>query len=199
MLQQTRDTECHCCFIVKYLRESHKQFIAPIPLVQYNWYCERGGDNDEALQWGRDLTNLFLAKDVYRRYLFFFISLRARSCELVDVFEKNEKKNKTTKERLFLYFSFSRARRCFLKERKEKWNNVCLQATLSNRLVTLTSPLTHVKDEAKVWWLWPSFWRLSKMKSNTNTTLLHFRIVSKLTANMQKMGAREARVTTVEE
>ena len=119
MLQQTHDTECHCCFIVKYLRESHKQFIAPIPLVQYNWYCERGGDNDEALQWGRDLTNLFLAKDVYRRYLFFFISLRARSCELVDVFEKNEKKNKTTKERLFLYFSFSRARRCFLKERKE--------------------------------------------------------------------------------
>ena len=60
------------------------------------------------------------AKDVYRRYLFFFISLRARSCELVDVFEKNEKKNKTTKERLFLYFSFSRARRCFFKERKEK-------------------------------------------------------------------------------
>ena len=70
--------------------------------------------------------------------------LRARRC-----FWKERKENKTTKERLFLYFSFSRARRCFLKERKEKWNNVCLQATLSNRLVTLTSPLTHVKDEAK--------------------------------------------------
>ena len=49
MLQQTRDSACHCCLIVKYLSQLHKQFISPIPLVQFNWYCERGGDNDEAL------------------------------------------------------------------------------------------------------------------------------------------------------
>ena len=46
--------------------------------------------------------NLFSPKDVYRRALFFFLALRARSralaslASLADVFEKNEKKNKTT-------------------------------------------------------------------------------------------------------
>ena len=80
MLQQTRDSECHCCLIVKYLSQLHvKQFISPIPLVQFNWYCERGGDNDEALTWGRDLINLLFPKDVYRHSLFFFLALRARS------------------------------------------------------------------------------------------------------------------------
>ena len=94
MLQQTRDSACHCCLIVKYLSQLHKQFISPIPLVQFNWYCERGGDNDEALTWTKDLINLFFPKDVYRRSLFFFLALPARSHELADVFEKNEKKNK---------------------------------------------------------------------------------------------------------
>ena len=53
MLQETHDSKYHCCLIVKYLSQLHKQFIPPIPLVQFNWYCERGGDNDEALTWGR--------------------------------------------------------------------------------------------------------------------------------------------------
>ena len=83
MLQQTRDSACHCCLIVKYLSQLHRQFISPIPLVQFNWYCERGGDNDEALTWTRDLINLFFPKDVYRRSLFFFLALRARSRALV--------------------------------------------------------------------------------------------------------------------
>ena len=91
MLQQTRDFECHCCLIVKYLRQLHKQFISSIPMVQFNWYCEREGDNDEALTWGRDLINLFSPKD--RRSLFFFLTLLARSREFADVFEKKEKKN----------------------------------------------------------------------------------------------------------
>ena len=42
----------------------------------------------------RNLINLFFPKDVYRRSLFFFLALPARSHELADVFEKNEKKNK---------------------------------------------------------------------------------------------------------
>ena len=50
----------------------------------------------EALTWGRDLIHLFFPKDVYRRSLFFFLALRARSRALADVFEKNDKKNKTT-------------------------------------------------------------------------------------------------------
>ena len=95
MLQQIRDTESHCCLIVKYLSQLQKQFISPVPLVQFNWYCEQGGDKDEALTWGRDLINLFFPKDVYRRSLFFFLALRARSRELADVLEKNENKNKT--------------------------------------------------------------------------------------------------------
>ena len=94
MLQQTSDSACHCCLIVKYFSQLHKQFISSIPLVQFNWYCEHGGDNDEALTWTRDLINLFFPKDVYRRSLFFFLALPARSHELADVFEKNEKKNK---------------------------------------------------------------------------------------------------------
>ena len=77
MLQQT---EYHFCLIVKYLSQLHKQFISPIPLVQFNWYCERGGHNDEALKWGRDLIHLFPPKDVYRRSLFLFLALRARRC-----------------------------------------------------------------------------------------------------------------------
>ena len=92
MLQQTSDSACHCCLIVKYLSQLHKQFISSIPLVQFNRYCEHGGDNDEALTWTRDLINLFFPKDVYRRSLFFFLALPARSHELADVFEKNEKK-----------------------------------------------------------------------------------------------------------
>ena len=94
-----RESECYCCFIIKYLSQLHKQFISRIPLVQFNWYCERRGDNDdEALTWGRDLIDLFFPKDVYRRS-FFFLSRAPRSFlgarfarELADVFEKNEKK-----------------------------------------------------------------------------------------------------------
>ena len=77
MLQQTHDSECHCYLIAKYLLISqlHKQFISPIPFVQFNWYCERGGDDDEVTR-GRDLIrNLFVPKDVYRRSLFFFLAL----------------------------------------------------------------------------------------------------------------------------
>ena len=44
MIQQTCDSECHCCLIVQYLSQLHKQFVSPIPIVQLNWYCERGGD-----------------------------------------------------------------------------------------------------------------------------------------------------------
>ena len=94
MLQQTRDFECHCCLIVKYLRQLHKQFISSIPMIQFNWYCEREGDNDEALTWGRDLINLFSPKDVYRRSLFFFLTLLARSRELASspMFSKRRKR-----------------------------------------------------------------------------------------------------------
>ena len=41
-----------------------------------------------------DLINLFFPKDDYRSSLFFFLALPARSHELADVFETNEKKNK---------------------------------------------------------------------------------------------------------
>ena len=99
MLQQTRDSKSHCCLIVKYLSQLHKQFISLIPLVQFNWYCERGDDNDEALTWGRDLIKLVFPKDVYRRSLCFFLTPHARSRALsllADVFEKNKKKGTTT-------------------------------------------------------------------------------------------------------
>ena len=85
MLQQTHDSESQCCLIVKYLSQLHKQFISPIPLVKFNWYCKCGGDNDEALTWGRDLINLFSPKDVYRRSLFFFLAVRAHSCALASL------------------------------------------------------------------------------------------------------------------
>ena len=105
MLQQTHDSECHCCLIVKYLSQLHKQVISPVPLVPFNWYYERREENDEALSWGRDFINLVCPKNVYRRYLLIFLSCPPHS--------------------------FSRtlfACRCFLKERKEKYNNICLQA-----------------------------------------------------------------------
>ena len=89
MPQQTRDSECHWCLTVKYNYTSNLYLL-------FHWYCERGGDNDESLTWRRDLINLFSPKDVYRRALFFFLALRARSRALADVFEENEKKNKTT-------------------------------------------------------------------------------------------------------
>ena len=109
MLQQTRPSKCRCCLIfLKKLSYFHKEFLSPIPLVQFNWYCERGGDNDEVLTWGRDLVDLFFPKDVYRRSLFFFIGLRARSRALADVFKKrkeNEKKNKTTSLYKLIFFN----------------------------------------------------------------------------------------------
>ena len=60
--------------------------MSPISLVQLNWYCESGGDNDKTLTWGRDLINLFFHKDVYRRSIFFFL---ARS----PIFRKERKRN----------------------------------------------------------------------------------------------------------
>ena len=61
-------------------------------MVQFNWYCARVGDDDEALIWERNFKiNIFFPKkstDV----LHFSFSLSA----LTDVFENNEKKNKTT-------------------------------------------------------------------------------------------------------
>ena len=94
MLQQILNSKCQCCLIVKYLSQIHKQFISADPLVQLiNWYGEHGGDNDEALKWGRDLINLFSPKDVYKRSLFFFLARRARSRKLVDVFKKSDEKN----------------------------------------------------------------------------------------------------------
>ena len=64
-------------------------------MVQFDWFCEGGGDIDEALTWRIDLLNLFLPKDVY---VFIFLSRAPRSppLSLADVFENNEKKNKTT-------------------------------------------------------------------------------------------------------
>ena len=93
MLQQILNSKCQCCLIVKYLSQIHKQFISAVPLVQLNWYGECGGDNDEALKWGRDLINLFSPKDVYKRSLFFFLARRACSRKLVDVFKKSDEKN----------------------------------------------------------------------------------------------------------
>ena len=74
--------------MVKYLSQLHEQFISPIPLVQFNWYCKRGGDNDDALTLGRDLMNLFFPKDVYRRSLLFFLARSLRS----PMFSKRTKK-----------------------------------------------------------------------------------------------------------
>ena len=54
------------------------------PLLQFNWYCEREGDNDEALTWGRDLINLLFPKVVYRRSFFFFHAHSTRSRALAD-------------------------------------------------------------------------------------------------------------------
>ena len=102
MLQETHDSKCHCCLIVKYLSQLHKQFIPPIPLVQFNWYCERGGDNDEALTWGRGGggLNKTLVSQRCLQMFFIFLSRALRSFsrasfarELADVFEKNEKEN----------------------------------------------------------------------------------------------------------
>ena len=78
--------------VVKYLSHLHKQFISPIPLVQFYWYHERKGDNDETLTWTSDLINLFFPKDIYRHSFFFFSRFTRK---LANVFEKNEKKNKT--------------------------------------------------------------------------------------------------------
>ena len=100
MLQQTRDSECHCCLIAKYLNQLHKQFIFPIPLVQFlNWYCERGGDNKEALTGGVGGGGLNKPLFPQRCLQTFFIFL---SRALADVFEKNEKKNKTSVYMLLL-------------------------------------------------------------------------------------------------
>ena len=93
MLQQILNSKCQCCLIVKYLSQIHKQFISAVPLVQLNWYGECGGDNDEALKWGRDLINLFSPKDVYKRSLFFLLACCAHSRKLVDVFKKSNEKN----------------------------------------------------------------------------------------------------------
>ena len=93
MLQQKRASECHCCLMVKYLSQLHEQFTSLVPLVQFNWYCERGGDNDYALTLGRDLINLLFSQRCLQT---FFIFLSRAVASLADVFEKNEKKNKTT-------------------------------------------------------------------------------------------------------
>ena len=94
MLQQTLDSECHCYLIAKYLSQLHnKQFISPISFVQFYWYCERGGDDDEVTRRRDLIRNLFLPKDVYRRSLFFSLVLRARSHTLADVqFSKRTKR-----------------------------------------------------------------------------------------------------------
>ena len=68
-------------------------------MVQFNWYCERGGDNDKALTWGRHLINLFFSPKLSTDVLYFSFSpsalvlerSRARRSLL-----QNEKKNKTT-------------------------------------------------------------------------------------------------------
>ena len=102
----------------------------------------------------RQCKEVRVGEEENRRSLFFFLALRARSralASLVDVFEKNEEKNKTTSiyrlmgERLdkfnlffpqrclqtfFIIIFFSHAPRSpmFRKERREKWNNGCVQA-----------------------------------------------------------------------
>ena len=81
MLQETHDSECHCCLIVKYLIQLRKQFTFLIRLVQFNWYGKQVRGNDEALTWGGNLINLFSPKDVYKRSLFFFlVCSRAHQC-----------------------------------------------------------------------------------------------------------------------
>ena len=73
MLQQTRASECHCCLMVKYLSQLHEQFISPVPLVQFNWYCERGGDNEDALTLGRENKPPFFPK-MFTDVLYFSFS-----------------------------------------------------------------------------------------------------------------------------
>ena len=81
--------------------QSLKTFIPPFLPT-----CEREGDNDKALTWGRDLINLFFPKDVYRRSLFFFLTLRARSrsCSLATLarlqFFRKERWKRKRKQRL---------------------------------------------------------------------------------------------------
>ena len=86
MPQQTRDSECHCCLTVKYNYTSNLYLL-------FHWYCERGGDNEDALTLGRDLINLLFSQRCLQT---FFIFLSRAVASLADVFEKNEKKNKTT-------------------------------------------------------------------------------------------------------
>ena len=100
MLQQTRASECHCCLMVKYLSQLHEQFISPVPLVQFNWYCERRGDNDEVLTLGRDLIDLLFPNDVYRRSLLFFLARSLRSL----MFSKRTKRK--IKQRLCTGYRF---------------------------------------------------------------------------------------------
>ena len=85
----------NCCWsllALKGLTQLHKQFVSPISLVQFNWYCKRRGDNDEELTWGRNLLNIY----------FFFLTLctcsrasrslsHTRRC-----FQKEQEENKTT-------------------------------------------------------------------------------------------------------
>ena len=105
MLQQTHDSEYHCCFDCKILKPITYAFISPILLVQFNWFCKLGGDNNEALTWGRDLINLFFAQRCLQTF-FIFISRAPPSFsharlarELADVFEKKGKKNKCVQAR----------------------------------------------------------------------------------------------------
>ena len=77
MLQQTRASECHCCLMVKYLSQLHEQFISSVPLVQFNWYCERGGDNEDALTLGRDLINLLFSQRCLQTFFIFLVILFA--------------------------------------------------------------------------------------------------------------------------
>ena len=110
MLQQTRDLECHCCLSVKYFSQLHKQFMSPFLLVQFNWYRERGGDNDKALTCGRDLVNLFFPKDVYRHSFFFFLSSSAVVLACLPTFLKRT--NRKIKQCLFTAGYLGRLDRC---------------------------------------------------------------------------------------
>ena len=38
--------------LIKKILKPHKQFISPVLLVQFNWYCKRRGNYHEALTWG---------------------------------------------------------------------------------------------------------------------------------------------------
>ena len=83
----------NCCWsllALKGLSQLHKQFVSPISLVQFNWYCKRRGDNDEELTRGRNLINIYFSFSLSALVL----ALHARSHALADVFEKNEKKIK---------------------------------------------------------------------------------------------------------